>query len=142
MLGYGHDFLDFLDACKDSAEGNEFGTGQTRNEASKRGFPAAGRPPEEHGAKVVILDLNAKRLAGTEQFFLANKFIEGARTHALGERLIGGGNVGFRGRWRQFRKEAHVILDVRAASGGLGGCEGAEVWMPEAGEEFLWRAAS
>ena len=102
MFGDGHHFLDFFDAGEHGAEGNELGACQARDEARERGFSAARRPPEEHGAEVVVFDLNAKRLAGTEQFFLADEFIEGARAHALGERLVGGGNVGFRGRWRQF----------------------------------------
>jgi len=102
MFGHGHDFLDFLDARKNGAEGNKFRTGQTRNEAGKRGFPAARRAPEEHRTEIVAFDLNAKRLAGPEKFFLADEFVERARTHALGERLVGSGDFRLGGRWRQF----------------------------------------
>ncbi len=102
LLGHGHDFLYLLDAGEDGAEGDKLGAGQARDEARERGLSAAGRAPEEHGAEIVVFDLNAKRLARTEKFFLANEFIERARTHALGEWLVGSGNVGFRGRWRQF----------------------------------------
>jgi hypothetical protein len=34
--------------------------------------------------------LNAKRLACAEEIFLADEFVEGARAHALGERLVAG----------------------------------------------------
>ena len=74
----------------------------TRNEAREGGLSTAGRAPEEHGAEIVVFDLNAKRFARTEKFFLADELIEDTRTHALGEGLVGRGNVGFRGRWRQF----------------------------------------
>src|SRR5439155_26736424 len=91
LLCDGHDFLDFFDARKNGAEGNEFGAGQTRNEARECRFSATGRSPEEHGAKIVVFDLNPQRFTGTEKFFLASEFIERARTHALGERLVSSG---------------------------------------------------
>ena len=102
LLTHGHNFFDFLDTSKNGAERNEFGTCQTRNEAREGGLSTAGRAPEEHGAEIVVFDLNAKRFARTEKFSLANELIEDTRTHALGEGLVGRGNVGFRGRWRQF----------------------------------------
>src|SRR5205807_10218593 len=94
----GHDVLDFLDAGENGAEGDEFGARETGDESRERGFAAAGRSPEEHRADVVAFDLHAQRLAGTEEFFLADEFVERARTHALGERLIGGRDVRVRGR--------------------------------------------
>jgi hypothetical protein len=39
--------------------------------------------------------LDAEGFAGAEEFFLADKFVEGAGTHALGERLESGGGLGF-----------------------------------------------
>ena len=102
VLGCGHDFLDFLDARKDGAEWQEIGTREPRDEARQRGFSATGRAPEKHGAEVVAFNLTAKRLAGPEKFFLADEFIQRARPHALGERLVGGGHAGFRRRCRQF----------------------------------------
>ncbi len=92
----GHHFLDFLDAGENGAEGDEIGARQAGDEARERGFSAAGRAPKKHGADVVTFDLKTKRLAGTEQFFLADEFVERAGTHTLGERLIGGGHVGVR----------------------------------------------
>src|SRR5204862_2411140 len=53
VLGDGHDFLKFFDAGQDRAEGNEFGASQPGDQASQSGLPAAGRAPEEQGAKVV-----------------------------------------------------------------------------------------
>src|SRR5437879_6617025 len=100
VLGDGHDFLDFLDAGKNGAEGNEFGTGQARDEPGESGLSAARRSPEEHGAEIVVFNLYAKGFAGTKEFFLADEFIKRARAHALGERLIGRGHVGLRRRWR------------------------------------------
>ncbi len=102
MLGHGHDFLDFLDAGEDGAEGNEFGTCQSGDKAREGGFPAAGRAPEEHRTKIVVFDLNAEGFSRAEKFFLPNKFIERARTHAFGKRLVGGGYVRLGGGWRQF----------------------------------------
>ncbi len=102
LLGHGHDLLDFLDAGENGAEGDELGTRQARNEARESGLAAAGRAPEEHGAKIVIFNLHAKRFAGTEKFFLAHEFIERARAHAFGERLVGSRDFGLWGRWRQF----------------------------------------
>src|SRR6266851_956571 len=72
VFGDGHDFLDFLDAGENSAERNELGAGQARDEARERGFTASRRPPEEHGAEVVVFDLHAKGFAGTKKFFLAD----------------------------------------------------------------------
>ena len=97
VLRGGHHFLDFLDAREDGAEGNEVSMREASDNARERGFAAARRSPEEHGAGIVALDLHAQRLAGTEQFFLADEFVERTGTHALGERLIGGGHVGVRG---------------------------------------------
>jgi hypothetical protein len=89
----GHDFLDFLNTREDGAEGDEIGTRQAGDEARERSFSAAGRAPEKHGADVVAFDLNAQRLAQAEKFFLTDEFVKRAGTHALGERLIGGGHV-------------------------------------------------
>jgi len=60
-----------------------------------------------------MFNLKREATCGNRAVFLADEFIEGARTHALSERLVGSGNVGFRGRWRQFCEQAHVILGGR-----------------------------
>jgi hypothetical protein len=94
FLGFGHDFFDFLDATGDGAEGDEFGFGQAGDEACESGFAAAGRAPEEHRREIVGFDLDAEWFARAEEFFLADEFVEGAGTHALGERLEGRGGFG------------------------------------------------
>src|SRR5256884_8239975 len=98
VFGGGHDLLDFLDAGEDGAEGDELGVRDASNEARKRGFAAAGRSPEQHRADVVAFDLRAQRLSRAEKVFLVDEFVEGARAHALGERLVGSRDVGIRGR--------------------------------------------
>ena len=95
FFGFGHDFFYFLDAAGDGAEGDEFAFGETGDEARERGFAAAGRSPEEHRTEIVGFDLDAERFAGAEELFLADEFVEGAGTHALGEGLEGRGGLGF-----------------------------------------------
>jgi len=92
-LGLGHDLFDFLDAAEDGAEGNEFAAGDAGDDAGESGFAAAWRSPEEHGAETIGFDLQAKRFAGAEEFFLTDEFVESARAHALGEGLQSGGSV-------------------------------------------------
>ena len=94
-FGVGHDFFNFFDAGGDGAEGDEFAFGEARDEAGEGGFAAAGRSPEKHGGEIIGFDLHAEGFAGAEEFFLADEFIEGARTHAFGERLQGGRGFGF-----------------------------------------------
>lgn len=95
-FGFGHDFFDFFYAAEDGAEGDEFAFRETSDEASESGFAAAGRAPEEHGAKIVRFNLDAEGFAGAEEFFLADEFVEGAGAHALGERLQARGGFRFR----------------------------------------------
>src|SRR5262249_1462618 len=91
--GSSHDVFDFFDAGEDGAEQNEVGFRESSDEASEHGFAAAGRSPEEHGTKIVGFDLDAKWFAGAEKIFLADEFVESARTHAFGEGLVGRGRV-------------------------------------------------
>src|SRR5215467_7589122 len=84
------------------------------DKARERGLAAAGRTPEKHRADVVAFDLQAQRLAGAKKFFLADEFVERARAHALGERLVRGGDVSVHGGGREFGEEAHRILESRA----------------------------
>src|SRR6266403_2983113 len=107
--GFGHDFFYFFYAAGDSTEGNEFAFGEAGDEARESGFAAAGRSPEEHGGEVVGFDLNAEGFAGAKEFFLADEFVEGAGTHALGERLEGRGGLGF----GEAREKAHVYLECK-----------------------------
>jgi hypothetical protein len=85
----GHHLLDLLDAAHDGGKLNEVGLGCFGNDFCERGFPHAGRTPEDHGSGIrrigpVALDLHAQRLAGTEQVLLAAVFVQVAGAHALG----------------------------------------------------------
>ncbi len=125
VLGSGHDVLDFLDAGENGAEAHEFRTRETSDKPREGGLTAARRAPEEHGVKVVVFDLHAKRLSRTEKLFLADELVERARAHALGERLMRCRRGVVEGWLRQFGEEAHgFVLPGGDAS------------------EFLWRAAS
>ena len=87
LLGFRHHFFNFLDAAQDGAEGDEFAFREAGNHPRECGFAAAGRSPEQHGAKIVGFDLHAQGFPGAEQFFLADELVESARAHAFGERL-------------------------------------------------------
>ena len=91
-FGIGHHLLDFLDAREHGGKLDEFGLGDAGDNFCERGFARAGRPPEDHGAGIVTLDLHAQRLARTDQVLLPDEFFERARTHAVGERTRAGGD--------------------------------------------------
>ena len=117
----GHDFLDFLDAGEHRAEGYELGTREAGNHARERGFAATGRTPQEHRGDLIVFNLLAERFAGAEKFFLADEFIERARAHAFGERLVSGV---FGGGLGEFGEEAHDLAPIFSD------------------KELRWRAAS
>ena len=52
--------------------------------------------PEDHRGGIVALDLHAQRFAGAHQMLLPNEFIEGARTHTIGQRARALGTGVFR----------------------------------------------
>ena len=56
-------------------------------------FSGAGRTPEDHRMGATRLDRSPQRLAGTEDVFLPDELVEGARAHAIreGSRRIGSG---------------------------------------------------
>src|ERR1017187_3649158 len=77
-------------------------------------FAAARRSPEEHGRNAIAFNLQAQRFAGAEKFFLADKFIEGAGTHAFGKGLLRAGNcrvavaLGFARIFRSCRGDSQI----------------------------------
>src|SRR4029077_7483184 len=81
-----HDILNLLDARKHGAEGYEFRPRSPRNNPRERGLTATRRTPEKHRAQIVALNLCPQRLPRPEQFFLADKFIERLRAHAIRQR--------------------------------------------------------
>src|SRR5579859_844189 len=138
VFGGSHHFLDFLDACKDGAEGDKFRTCEAGDQTRESGFAAARRTPEEHRGDLVIFDLLAKRFAWAEKLFLADKFIKGTRAHALRKRLACGVLCGG---WGKLGEKAHgryefSIEDVRGPSK-------VRANMPcPYGRRWRWRAAS
>ena len=84
-----HHFFDFLDSGKHCAEGNEFATRALGNNSRQRRFSASRRPPQQHRAQVVALDLRPQRFSGTQQIFLADEFVESLRAHPIRERTPG-----------------------------------------------------
>src|SRR5579863_1853785 len=84
----GHDLLDFLDAGQHSRELDELSFGHARNDLRQRGLAGSRRSPEDEGARIVALDLNAERFAGSDQMLLAHKFIKRPGTHAVSERTV------------------------------------------------------
>ena len=110
VFGGGHDFLDFLDAGEHCAEGDKFRSREARNQARESCFAAARRTPQQHRGDFVVFDLLAQRFAGSQKFFLPDEFIERARTHALGQRLVRG--IFERGLGK-FGKEAHEHCQFR-----------------------------
>jgi len=109
FFGFSHDFFDFFDTAGDGAEGDEFGFGEAGDEARESGLAAAGRAPEEHRTEIVGFDLHAEGFPGAEEFFLADEFVEGAGTHALGEGLESRGGFGF----GESGEEAHGYLECK-----------------------------
>ena len=69
-----HDLLDLLDAAGDGGKVDERRPGLVRDDARERGLAHAGRPPEDHGGDLVVLDQAAQHLARPEQMGLADKF--------------------------------------------------------------------
>ncbi len=88
LLRLGHHLLDLLDAGEYGGELDEAGLSDLCDDLGQRGFADAGRSPEDHRGCIVPLNLQAKRLAGTEEMLLANKLIQRARAHALGQRSL------------------------------------------------------
>ena len=68
--------------------------GEVGDDLGERGFADAGRAPEDEAGCVIIFDLQAERLAGSEEMRLAEELVERAGTHALGERRALGCGVG------------------------------------------------
>src|SRR5215469_17282094 len=85
-FGLRHYVLDFLDAGKHGAIGHELRPSSLGDDSRESSLAAPGRAPEEHRTKVVAFDLDAQRLAGSQQVFLADEFIEGLRTHSVRKR--------------------------------------------------------
>jgi hypothetical protein len=78
-----------------------------RDDFGERGLARPGRSPENQRPHIVALDLNAQRLAWADELFLADKFFERARTHAVGQRPRA---IGAKARIRNGLKQAHTTI--------------------------------
>src|SRR6267378_1447457 len=87
MFRRGHHVLDFLDPRQHRAERNKFRVRHSRNQSRQRRLPTSRRPPQNHRADIVPLDLCAQRFARPEQRLLSGKLIQRFWTHPLRQRL-------------------------------------------------------
>src|SRR5277367_3676474 len=83
-VGVAHDLLDLLDPDHHGGKSDEIGLGDAGDDLSESGLARARWSPEDHRGRIVALDLHAQRLAGTDEMFLADEFIERPWTHAVG----------------------------------------------------------
>src|SRR5882762_4685701 len=83
----GHHVLDFLDPRQHRAERYKFRVRHSRNQSRQRCLPASRRPPQNHRADIVPLDLCAQGLSRPKQRLLSGKLIQRFWTHPLCQRL-------------------------------------------------------
>ena len=85
-LGRLHHFLDLFDTACHGAEINEICLRPVGDDARKRRFAHARRPPEHHGGHTVAVYELAQHLALAQKMPLARKFLQGSRAHPAGQR--------------------------------------------------------
>ncbi len=81
--GVHHYLLDLFNAAGNRRELDEGRLRGFGNDLGERGLAHARRTPEDHGSRVVALDLHTQRLAGADQVLLTDQFVQAARPHAL-----------------------------------------------------------
>ena len=86
-LGGLHGIANILDAAQNGGNCNEWQIESVRHQPGERRLADAGRPPQNHGVRPMILKRNTQRRAGADQMLLPHYFVERLRAHALGERL-------------------------------------------------------
>src|ERR1051326_4682039 len=86
LFRVGHDLLDLFDSGKHCGELDELRFRHVRNDLRQRGLACPRWSPEDDGAGIIALNLQAKRLTRTDDVLLADKFIERARAHTIGKR--------------------------------------------------------
>ena len=107
LIGLRHDLFDFFNPADDGGKFDERGFGGVGDDLGQRGFSHAGRSPQNHRRGVVGFQLQTQCFAGSKQMFLADEFIQCARTHAFGQRplaQIGRGFVCICGIAREVRR--------------------------------------
>ena len=96
--GGGHDLANLGHRALHPAEAFEAGLAGAGDDFREAGLPRAGRAVEHNGGKPVGFDRAAEKLAGTENMFLSDIFLQGPRPHPLGQWRMGGrGNRGLGG---------------------------------------------
>ena len=82
-----HSLAQLGDAGGNRRDRFEDGARLLREQQCDRGFAGAGRTPQDHRMERAGRDHLAEQLAWAEQMFLADDFVERARTHPIGQRL-------------------------------------------------------
>jgi hypothetical protein len=85
-LRVSHDLLDLFDPGEHRREFNKLRLGHIGDDFGERSLARTWRAPEDDGASVIALDRNPQRLPRPDQMFLPYIRVQGARTHAIGER--------------------------------------------------------
>ncbi len=67
------------------ANPNKFRVRHLGDHARQRGLSAAGRPVENHRGQAISFNRATQKFARPKNVFLADKFLERARSHASGE---------------------------------------------------------
>ena len=85
IRGRSDDAAHFGDVAFHAADPDEFRVRHLRDDVGERGFAAAGWPGENHRRQTIGFDRAAQQFARRQNVFLADEFIERARTHARGQ---------------------------------------------------------
>ena len=79
----------FGDIAFHAADPNKFRVRHLGDDARQRGLSAAGRPIENHRGQAIGFNRATQKFARPKNVFLADKFLERARSHPRGERRSG-----------------------------------------------------
>ena len=90
LLRFGDHMTHVLDPRADGTQGEERLVERVGDQVGQRGLAHAGRSPEDHRRQHAGLDHTSNDLPLPDQMLLPDERIERARTHALGERNVGG----------------------------------------------------
>ncbi len=93
IRGRGKHAAHFGNIAFHAADPNKFRVRHFCDHSRQRGLSAARRPIENHRGQAIRFDRAAQQFARPENVFLADKFLERARSHPRGERR--GGVCGF-----------------------------------------------
>ena len=86
LLRLVHDLLHFLDAACHRAEFHKFRPGLPGDNPGQGRLAHAGRPPENHGRNLILLNQLAQDFPRPHQVLLPHIFLQGLRPQAAGQR--------------------------------------------------------